>query len=241
MNIPRINNGTRIDIGLESITLPLAKYFCEKMKQNYGLTWWENGVLKYLKDSSKKKYSLFGEESILVSELDIQVLTYLIAEVHWNKVFSHFLNIKIRKHIRELRSIRNNFSLAHRGGRIISESELEHSLKVMIIIIENINENERENVKEILEKLMLNYNEKIKADFNYSYNNDMKDEWIIPLLNKDTDAYVLTQDFQGTTIKTLSAEKTPSTVIIRGVKVNKQRTIDQIKKDQSDWFRSMLK
>lgn len=106
---------------LNILTPKLANYVFRVLRLKYEDKWWREGVLGRLDYKHTKYLPKEGNDEFLIKKLDIDKLTILIADIHW-ETFSKETNTSFRTYIRELRDIRNAF-VAHIGSEDIKDSD----------------------------------------------------------------------------------------------------------------------
>jgi hypothetical protein len=147
-------NGIIVDYALSIVTVPLSNLVYEKLKKVYRDNWWKKGVLYALNEDTRINLPKVGEDLDLKSNLDIAIITRIVAEKHWTNIFSKIGDQRLRTYIRELRDIRNFYSHAHRGSKKVLNADLNRSLDTMIRILDMIDQ--KSGVIEKLKRLMTN-------------------------------------------------------------------------------------
>jgi hypothetical protein len=122
--------------GINILTPVLAEYVIKNLKFKYADLWWKSGIINKLKPHQKRELPFDGGEEFLKAKLDIDKLTLIIADIHWNNIFSVNPSI-FRTYIRELRDIRNSF-IAHLGSNSIEDRDVYRAFDTMGRILQMI-------------------------------------------------------------------------------------------------------
>lgn len=125
--------------GLNILTPILANFLYHTLIDKYKDNWWREGVLHKLTDKHKIDLPSTGNDTLLLGKLDIDKLTILIANVHWDLFINSSLPTKFRTYIRELRDIRNEY-VAHTGSEPIDNRDLHRAIDTMIRILEMVDQ-----------------------------------------------------------------------------------------------------
>jgi hypothetical protein len=134
-----VNNQIKILQGINILTPLLSNYVYINLKNRYHSNWWQFGVINKLKPHQRRDLPLQGNDDSLKAKLDIDKLTLLIGDIHWNSLFSYIAVPRFRTYIRELRDIRNYF-IAHLGSEVIEDRDVNRTFDTFNRILEIIDQ-----------------------------------------------------------------------------------------------------
>lgn len=119
----------------------LKSFLKERLKREYGKSWWEKGVPQYLKEKSSDRKNIHEhkhpdqEKQHPFSYLDISDYNKIINETaNWNRIFERYFsdNVFIRNLIGDLADYRN---IIKHDGRLLGDTEIKE-LEVILYKIE---------------------------------------------------------------------------------------------------------
>lgn len=145
-----MNNYAIVSRGFQIVTTYLAPYVCKQLKDHCGDNWWNNGVLKILKNRTMTELPKEGDYQTLVNSLDAANLLKLINQ-HWNTIFYHQLGQIARSWVNELIAFRNQW--AHKGSEDFTDSDTQRLLDTAQRLFEKagVEEGSKEIIKLIAE------------------------------------------------------------------------------------------
>lgn len=142
-----MKNYDMVNTGFRYVLKALAPYVARELKSIHGDQWWQIGVIDRLLPEQRRELPLSGTEDDLINSLDILRCLQLI-DWQWNEVFRKKLANDHRNWVRELIGVRNKW--AHAGQEDFDEAYTWRALDTMSRLIDQIDEVETENIRELL-------------------------------------------------------------------------------------------
>ena len=141
------NNHVQVSKGFRILLGALAPYVINGMKNEYADKWWEEGVINMLRDNQRYDLPSSGNESVLISSLDIQRCLILF-DVHWQNIFRKKLSVDHRNWEKELILTRNK--LSHLGSDDFSDDDTWRALDTMFRFAEQIDPASADEIRDLL-------------------------------------------------------------------------------------------
>ncbi|WP_400232261.1 protease Lon-related BREX system protein BrxL [Methanomethylophilus alvi] len=143
--------------GFNKLLPPVSGYVTRVLKEQFGDSWWNEAVLNKLSDKNKRDLPEYGEESYLISKLDIQRI-FILLDVHWNEVFGPRANMKppelewnCRTWSKELLDVRNKS--AHIGLNDFAQQETARALETMSLLCRSFSSDIASEINNLSEEI----------------------------------------------------------------------------------------
>ena len=120
---------------LHALTVVLAPFVAQALREEFSDDWWQRGVHDELRDYQRRGLPIQGEDPVLISRLDA-ARCLLLMRIWWNDVFRHKLERDALTWIHELTSTRNRW--AHAGGADFANDDAWRALDTAVRLLEPI-------------------------------------------------------------------------------------------------------
>ena len=143
-----MENHAVISQGFNILRNMFAPYIGRELSLTYGSNiWWQESVMKILRDDQKRNLPQTGDFAAVTDALDI-ANCLLLFDLHWNDIFKKKLSIDHRTWAKELVGIRNR--TAHIGGVDFSDNDTWRALDTMSRLVEQIDAEATEEILGLL-------------------------------------------------------------------------------------------
>lgn len=129
---------------LHALTVVLAPFVAQVLREEFSDDWWQRGVLDEFRDYQRRGLPTLGEDPELISRLDA-ARCLLLMRIWWNDVFRHKLERDALNWVHELTSTRNRW--AHAGPADFSDDDAWRALDTAVRLLGPIDANATEPLR----------------------------------------------------------------------------------------------